>query len=127
MTPPVLAGIGRTLGELFLVLRGRLRVARALAGIMGFTADGLPLIGRYGPARGLTLAAGLNGGGFSWAAIVGRVVADLLCGRDPGFDLDPFRPDRFVGQEQGAAWRNPFTAGEGSDRGGESTVAVAKN
>jgi sarcosine oxidase subunit beta len=114
VSPAVLAGIARCLIDLFPILRGRARVVRAWAGIMGFTADGLPLIGRYGPAPGLTLAAGFNGGGFSWAAIVGRVVADLLTGREPGFDLTPFRPDRFAGLGDAVAWSNPFTAGEGN-------------
>jgi len=114
VTPAVLAGIARCLTDLFPVLgRSGVRVVRAWAGIMGFTADGLPLIGRYPPAPGLTLAAGFNGGGFSWAAVVGRVVADLLADRDPGFDLAPFRPDRFAAAEA-TAWRNPFTAGERS-------------
>jgi sarcosine oxidase subunit beta len=109
VSPPVLTGIARCLTELFPVLRGRVQVVRAWAGIMGFTADGLPLLGRYRP--GLTLAVGFNGGGFSWAAIVGRVIADLLTERDPGFDLAPFRPDRFA-RRTATAWRNPFTAGE---------------
>jgi glycine/D-amino acid oxidase-like deaminating enzyme len=58
------------------------------------------------------VAAGFNGGGFSWAAIVGQVIADLLDGRDPGFDLAPFAPGRFA--LRGTAWANPFTAGERS-------------
>jgi glycine/D-amino acid oxidase-like deaminating enzyme len=74
---------------------------------MGFTADGLPLIGRHSP--GLTLAAGFNGGGFSWAAITGQVVADLVFGGETGFDLTPFDPARFV--RIGTTWTNPFTAG----------------
>jgi sarcosine oxidase subunit beta len=119
VTPPVLAGIARCLVELFPALRG-VRVARAWAGIMGFTADGLPLIGR---APGLTVAAGFNGGGFSWAAVVGRVVADLLGGRDPGFDLAPFDPGRFA--SGGTAWRNPFTAGERPDAA-EVTVPAGR-
>lgn len=122
VTAPVLAGIARCLADLFPVLTwGGVRVARAWAGIMGFTADGLPLIGHYGPAPGLTLAAGFNGGGFSWAAVVGRVVADLLTGRDAGFDLAPFRPDRFAAGA--TAWRNPFTAGERSREGGQEPLA----
>jgi sarcosine oxidase subunit beta len=112
VTPAVLAGIAGCLADLFPVLRGEgVRVVRSWAGIMGFTADGLPLIGRYGPAPGLTLAAGFNGGGFSWAAATGRAVADLLAGRDPGLDLGPFRPDRFAAAGA-VAWANPFTAGE---------------
>jgi glycine/D-amino acid oxidase-like deaminating enzyme len=83
---------------------------RAWSGIMGFTADGLPLIGRYAPAPGLTVAAGFNGGGFSWGAIVGQVIARLLTDQAPGFDLSPFRPDRF--HDGDVSWANPFTAGE---------------
>ncbi len=119
-TPAVLDGIRRCLMELFPDLRS-VRVVRAWAGIMGFTADGLPLIGRFDPLPGLTLAAGFNGGGFSWAAIVGKVVADLLDGRDPGFDLTPFRPDRFA--SGGTAWSNPFTAGERSHVTGAPALA----
>jgi len=119
VTAPVLSGIARCLSGLFPALRG-VNVVRAWAGIMGFTADGLPLIGRYAPAPGLTVAAGFNGGGFSWGAAVGGVVADLLAGRDPGFDLAPFRPDRFHGG--GLAWANPFTAGEKNNPGGAGGV-----
>ncbi|MGH2617070.1 MAG: NAD(P)/FAD-dependent oxidoreductase, partial [Thermomicrobiales bacterium] len=80
VTTVVLAGIARCLTELFPLLRDKARVVRAWSGIMGFTADGLPLIGRYDPAPGLTVAAGFNGGGFSWGIVVGRVIARLLCG-----------------------------------------------
>jgi sarcosine oxidase, subunit beta len=110
VTLPVLAGIARCLSDLFPVLRGKARVVRAWSGIMGFTADGLPLIGRYEPAPGLTIAAGFNGGGFSWGAIVGKVMASLLGGQEPEFDITPFRPARFL--EGDIGWANPFTAGE---------------
>ncbi len=109
-SPAVLAGIARCLTTLFPVLRGKARVVRAWAGIMGFTADGRPLIGRYDPAPGLTVAAGFNGGGFSWGPIVGQVIARMLSGEEPGFDLDPFRPARF--HDAAVTWANPFTAGE---------------
>jgi sarcosine oxidase, subunit beta len=110
VTLPVLAGIARCLSDLFPVLRGKARVVRAWSGIMGFTADGLPLIGRYEPAPGLTIAAGFNGGGFSWGAIVGKIIASLLSGQEPEFDITPFRPARFL--EGNVGWANPFTAGE---------------
>jgi sarcosine oxidase subunit beta len=113
VSPAVVNGIAGCLTTLFPKLAG-VKVVRAWAGIMGFTADGLPLIGRASWAPGLTVAAGFNGGGFSWAAIVGRVMADLLRGREPGFDLAPFDPGRFAAG--GTTWSNPFTAGERSDR-----------
>lgn len=109
-TIPVLAGIAQCLTGLFPALRGTARVVRAWAGIMGFTADGLPLIGRYDAAPGLAVAAGFNGGGFSWGVIVGHVIARLLNGDEPGFDLEPFRPTRF--HDAAVTWANPFTAGE---------------
>ncbi|HEV2109386.1 MAG TPA: FAD-binding oxidoreductase [Thermomicrobiales bacterium] len=111
VTPPVLAGIAQCLTGLFPSLRD-VRVVRCWAGIMGFTADGLPLIGRWPAYRGLTVAAGFNGGGFSWAATAGQVVADLVSGEDPGFDLAPFDPGRFL--SGATAWTNPYTAGEQS-------------
>ena len=110
VTLPVLAGIARCLSDLFPVLRGKARVVRAWSGIMGFTADGLPLLGRYQPAPGLTIAAGFNGGGFSWGVVVGTVITRLLSGQESEFDIAPFRPARFL--DGGVAWANPFTAGE---------------
>jgi glycine/D-amino acid oxidase-like deaminating enzyme len=110
VTLPVLAGIARCLTDLFPVLRGKARVVRAWSGIMGFTADGLPLIGRYEPAPGLTIAAGFNGSGFSWGVVLGTVVTRLLGGQEPAFDIAPFRPARF--HDGDVAWANPFTAGE---------------
>jgi glycine/D-amino acid oxidase-like deaminating enzyme len=110
VTLPVLSGIARCLTDLFPVLRGKARVVRAWSGIMGFTADGLPLIGRYEPAPGLTVAAGFNGSGFSWGPILGKVIASLLSGQEAEFDIAPFRPARF--HDGDVAWANPFTAGE---------------
>lgn len=109
VTAPVLSGIASTLATLFPAL-GRVRVVRAWAGIMGFTADGLPLIGQYGDVRGLYVAAGFNGGGFSWGAAVGKALAQAICLGQPAFDLEPFAPDRFA--RTGVSWDNPFTAGE---------------
>jgi sarcosine oxidase subunit beta len=123
VTLPVLAGIAGCLTDLFPALRGRARVVRAWAGIRGYTADGLPLIGRNVPAPGRTLAAGFNGGGFSWGPIVGKVIARLVNGEEPGFDLEPLRPARFL--EGGVTWENPFTAGEKSNPRTHLTEALA--
>ena len=120
-TIPVLAGIAGCLTGLFPSLPGTARVVRAWAGIMGFTADGLPLIGRYDATPGLTVAAGFNGGGFSWGVIVGRVIARLLNGHDPAFDLAPFRPTRF--HDAAVTWANPFTAGEQNNPHATHTLA----
>ncbi len=115
VTAPVLAGIASCLTTLFPQLES-VKIVRCWAGIMGFTADGLPLIGRAEFAPGLTIAAGFNGGGFSWAPITGKIIANILTGTDPGFDISHFRPDRFL--EGSTTWSNPFTAGEQSNSTG---------
>src|SRR5215207_7644376 len=79
VTLPVISGIGKRLVGLFPAL-ARVRVVRCWAGIMGFTPDGLPLIGRTDIMQGLTIVAGFNGGGFSWGAINGKIIADEITG-----------------------------------------------
>ena len=47
-------------------------------------------------ADGLYAACGFSGHGFMQAPAVGRIVADELLGQDPGFDLAPYRLERFA-------------------------------
>ena len=89
---------------------GPLRIVRAWAGIMGFTADGLPMIGPYGLANGIYVSAGFNGGGFSWGPATGKIMAQMIVDGETEFDLAPFDPNRFA--TGGVSWDNPFTAGE---------------
>jgi glycine/D-amino acid oxidase-like deaminating enzyme len=73
-------------------LRGA-RFARSWAGVLPFTSDALPLIGRVPGYDDLIVAAGHvfgNGAGPT----TGRIVADLICGGEPVMDPTPFRPDR---------------------------------
>lgn len=92
---PDLAGIGLvTEGMLMALPELRdARFARAWAGILPFTSDSLPLIGRPPGHDDLIVAAGHvfgNGAGPT----TGRLVADLICGGEPVLDPAPFRPDR---------------------------------
>ena len=69
------------------------RFAKAWAGVLPFTSDALPLIGRVPGHDDLVIAAGHvfgNAGGPT----TGRLVADTICGGDPVIDPTPFRPDR---------------------------------
>jgi sarcosine oxidase subunit beta len=102
-------GCAWLLATLFPKVR-RVNVVRAWAGIMGFTADGLPLIGPYEPAAGLYLSGGFNGSGFSWGPVAGKALAQLIVDGRTDFDLSPFDPNRFA--RDGVEWRNPSTAGE---------------
>lgn len=102
-------GCARCLETLFPPLAGA-KVVRGWAGTMGFTADGLPLIGPTAMADGMYLSAGYNGGGFSWNLAVGKALAGLIVNGQTAYDLAPFDPDRFA--REGVEWRNPSTAGE---------------
>ena len=55
------------------------------SGVMGFTSDGLPLLGRLPDLPQVTFAAGLGGRGLSWAFVVAeRLVDAMLHGADLG-------------------------------------------
>jgi sarcosine oxidase, subunit beta len=69
-------------------------VARAWAGLYDMTPDGHPIVGMV--SDGLYATCGFSGHGFMQAPAVGRIVADELLGQDPGFDLAPYRLERFA-------------------------------
>lgn len=73
-------------------------IERRWAGIMAFSRDGLPLIGRVpGSGAGLVyIAAGYTGHGNAYALQAARVVTDLALGREHA-DTDLFDPARLAG------------------------------
>jgi glycine/D-amino acid oxidase-like deaminating enzyme len=74
----------------------RLRVTGRWSGIFGWTADYMPMVG---PLPGLSdelVIAGFSGGGLPFAFGCGRMVADMIVGRDPGPEAVLFSPRRFV-------------------------------
>ena len=65
---------------------------------MGFRPsmpDSLPVIGRSPRFDSVLLAFGHGHLGLTLGPLTGRLIADLVAGRDPGLDLAPFRPGRF--------------------------------
>lgn len=68
--------------------------ARAWAGLYDMTPDAHPIVGTV--ADGIYAACGFSGHGFMQSPAVGRIVADELLGEDPGFDLTPYRLERFA-------------------------------
>jgi D-amino-acid dehydrogenase len=65
------------------------------SGLRPMTYDDLPVIGRVARFRNLTLAAGHGMLGITTAPATGRLVAEIVCGREPHIDPQPYRPDRF--------------------------------
>ncbi len=58
--------------------------------------DSLPVIGPAPAAADAYLAFGHGHLGMAQGPLTGRIVADLVAGRDPGLDLSPYRPDRWA-------------------------------
>ena len=80
-------------------------VSHAWAGLYEMTPDHNPIIGPSTDVDGFFTIAGFSGHGFQHAPAAGRILADLIAGRDPKFDLKPFELDRF-GARAGAGERN---------------------
>lgn len=60
------------------------------------TVDDLPIIGRPGHLRNVTVATGHGMVGMSLSAITGQLVSEVVRGAPPSADLTPLSPDRFL-------------------------------
>ncbi|HEX7069896.1 MAG TPA: FAD-dependent oxidoreductase [Rhodothermales bacterium] len=72
---------------------GALEVTRRWSGTMGFSPDGLPVIGRSD--NGAIWAGGFTGHGMAFGFGIGRMLASLAMDEDPGPEAQPFLADRF--------------------------------
>jgi sarcosine oxidase subunit beta len=75
---------------------GDAEISHAWAGLYEMTPDAMPVIGPAPALDGFYVVAGFSGHGFQHSPAAGRIVADLVTGRDPGFDLTPFAFGRFL-------------------------------
>lgn len=70
-------------------------LVKSWAGLYEMTPDAMPIIGPTGPTGCFTIA-GFSGHGFQHSPAAGRILADVIVGRDPHFDLRAFALDRFA-------------------------------
>jgi glycine/D-amino acid oxidase-like deaminating enzyme len=66
------------------------------AGMIDATPDVVPVIDQLENFPGLFLGSGFSGHGFGIGPAAGRILADLIQGRDPGHDMTRFRSTRFA-------------------------------
>ncbi|HXR70301.1 FAD-binding oxidoreductase [Actinocrinis sp.] len=92
---PVLRRLAAQAIDLFPVL-ATVNAMRAYVGFRPYLPDHLPAIGPDPRVPGLVHACGHEGAGIGLAPATGRLVAQLLAGAVPEFDLTPLRPDRFT-------------------------------
>jgi len=71
-------------------------ISHAWAGLYEVTADGNPIIGATDGVDGFYQINGFCGHGFQHSPAAGRILADLIAGRDPAFDVSPFLHARFA-------------------------------
>jgi len=80
---------------------GDAAVSHAWAGLYEMTPDHNPIIGAAPGVDGLFTIAGFSGHGFQHSPAAGRILADLITGRDPKLDVSSFAPDRFAAETRG--------------------------
>ncbi len=66
-----------------------------ICGLSSYTPDGDIILGPVPGISNFYAAAGACGSGITLSAGMGDVIADLVLGQKPAFDITPFRPDRF--------------------------------
>jgi glycine oxidase len=71
------------------------KLLEAWAGLRPATPDRLPILGPTS-LPGYFVATGHFRDGILLAPITARIMADLIAGATPAFDLTPFTPDRFA-------------------------------
>ncbi len=74
---------------------GPVTIAKAWGGMIDTMPDEVPVVDETPNIRGLFVGTGFSGHGFGIGPGMGRVLADLAMGRDPGHDLTRFRIGRF--------------------------------
>jgi sarcosine oxidase subunit beta len=75
---------------------GEVAFLRAFSGITEYTPDREPYIGTMPGVSGFYTASGFSGQGFCLGPIVGKIMAELVTGREPSVSLSPFKPERFA-------------------------------
>jgi sarcosine oxidase subunit beta len=72
-----------------------LNIIRTYAGLRPYTADGLPIVGKGSGPDGFVVAAGHGGDGIALSLITGRVVSELITGRETSLSIEELSPLRF--------------------------------
>jgi sarcosine oxidase subunit beta len=70
-------------------------VSHAWAGLYEMSPDANPMIGAT-PIEGFFVINGFSGHGFQHSPAAGRILADIITGRDPEIDVTPFALSRFA-------------------------------
>jgi len=90
----VLRLLARRALRFFPSLRNR-KVIHSYAGLRPWTPDHYPIVSSVASIPGLYIAAGHEGDGIGLAPITGRLVSEMITGRETAVPVDPLRFERF--------------------------------
>ncbi len=90
----ILADAYEGLGQFFPAIENA-QFSGYMCGLSSYTPDGEIILGPVPGVAGFYAAAGDCGSGITLSAGIGEAITDLMLGRNPTFDVEPFRPDRF--------------------------------
>lgn len=68
---------------------------RSYAGLRPWTEDHLPIVSHVDEVPGFYVAAGHEGDGISLAAITGKVMEEMITGKETSIPMEPLRHNRF--------------------------------
>jgi len=77
------------------ILLNKVSLGKVWSGLRPCSPDGLPYIGRVGKYNNLVIATGHAMMGLSLGPATGKLVSDLICGRNPPVEIALFSPDRY--------------------------------
>lgn len=92
------AGIHEVLGEALRVAPGLApaEIREVRVGLRPLSEDGLPVLGTVPGVNGVYVATGHGPSGLSLGPYSGKILADLILGREISTDLSAFRVSRFI-------------------------------
>lgn len=82
----------------------QVRVVRQWSGLYNMTPDAQPILGEIPTVKGFFCAVGFSGHGFMLAPETGKLMAEVITGREPHFDISVLSVERF---ERGQLLREP--------------------
>ena len=71
-------------------------------GLISFSLDGEPIVGKLPQLPGLVVGAAFHSGGFAYSPVAGLLLAELAAGETPSVDVSSFSPTRFSAQDTDA-------------------------
>ena len=73
----------------------KVRLLRHWAGYYAVTPDRHPILGESKYVKGFYMSVGFSGHGFMLAPITGKLIAEMITGKEPSIDVSSLRPERF--------------------------------